>query len=348
MPFRPIENVFELHRGAGGRLLVVFSAANAGSFTFFKATRQMRPDRLHIRDPFGTAWYQNGLADGETLADIETRIAEVARDYREIWMLGSSMGGYAALYFGARLGARRVLAIAPQLIVDPRFARGPGRGVTVHTPDISGLVRAATRTRFTILFGSFDLIDAYNIAQLYKDDPAPDHCRVLQYANEDHMLPVRIDRAVGLRRYFSAILSRDEVPDIGIPCTTGPPLSAERLAVLQGYIAPCLERDHKSAHAHLAAALQDNPDWTALEYLMLDSGFHGRPDLHRALLPRAQALSDTYPEAIDFAFLAARLAEQTGDARAARAALRRVFAVRSGHRAATQLLARLEAQETTG
>ncbi|MFP3422503.1 hypothetical protein R0K19_24340, partial [Bacillus sp. SIMBA_161] len=86
-----------------------------------------------------------------------------------------------ALYFGARVKAQRVLAIAPQILVDSRFSRGPRSGVKVQTPDITELVRQAKGTSFTIVFGSFDLIDTYNISRLYDGQDMPLNIRVLQY-----------------------------------------------------------------------------------------------------------------------------------------------------------------------
>lgn len=340
-----IENVFELHRTGDApshRLLVVFAAANANSFTFFKATQEMGTDKLYIRDPNGNAWYQKGLAEGETITDIERRIAAVARDYREIWMLGSSMGGYAALYLGARLQARRVLAIAPQVVLDHRFARGPRKGVPIHTPDIARDVLQARRTQFTIVFGSFDLIDIYNISLLYRGNHVPMHFRVLQYDDEDHMLPIRLQQACGLKNYFQSVLSHNRIPQVGMTYREGRPLDDDRLAILESYVESYLKRDYRSGYDTLSPCFETHPDWPAAHYLALECGFHGEVCDPALLLAQAETLSDRYPEAIEFAFLVAQLAEKAGKEEIARAALRRVFSIRMQHRAARRLLERLD------
>ena len=338
-----IPNVFEHHQvgdAPSQRLLVVFSAANASSFTFFRSTEELRPDRLHIRDPDGNAWYQNGLAEGETLHDIEARIAEVAKNYREVWMVGSSMGGYAALYFGTRLQAQRVLAIAPQILVDSRFSRGPRAGVKVHTPDIAAQVRAATRTQCTIVFGSFDLIDTYNIAHLYEGDHMPLHIRVLQYEGQDHMLPVRLEDECTLKRYFQQILVKTTVPQLSIPYREGRPLDDTRLAVLRRYIGYMLKKDFVSAYADLKDDCMAFPDWHALHYYWLLSGFRaGVPP--RNLKASACALSDLNPGAIDFAFLAAQCCEGSGDVEGTYGYLDRVFGIRRSHPPGRKMLERL-------
>lgn len=342
-----IENVFELHEGTASskrRLLVVFSAANAPKFTFFKSTEKMRPDRLHIRDPEGNAWYQNGLREGETLHDIETRLAEVAKDYREVWMIGSSMGAYAALYFGARIGAQRVLAIAPQILVDSRFSRGPRSGVKVQTPDIADLVRNARSTSFTIVFGSFDLIDTYNISRLYCGDDMPLHIRVLQYEGQDHMLPVRLEEECTLMRYFQMILSKTTVPRLSIPYSEGDPLDPDRLQVLSRYVDYMLAKDFRGAYEGLEEACASYPDWHAMHYYRLLSGFRGEID-PAVLREPACHLSELHPGAIDFAYLAAQCCEETGDVEAARSYLERVFSIRRSHPPGRKMLERLDAAE---
>jgi len=344
-----IDNVFELHKTGAEvptqRLLVVFSAANASSFTFFKSTEQMRPDRLHIRDPEGNAWYQNGLREGECLDDIEARIAEVARGYREVWMIGSSMGGYAALYFGARIGAQRVLAIAPQILVDSRFSRGPRAGVKIQTPDITDLVRQAKKTSFTIVFGSFDLIDTYNISRLYCSDDMPLHIRVLQYEGQDHMLPVRLEDECTLTRYFQMILSKASVPRISIPYHEGEPLEPDRLQILSRYVDYMLDKDFLGAYEGVAEACAAYPDWHAMQYYRLMGGFRGEVD-PAVLRESACDLSDLHPGAIDFAYLAAQCCEGTDDAEAARSYLERVFSIRRAHPPGRKMLERLNALAT--
>ncbi len=341
-----IPNVFEHHQineTPSHCLLVVFSAANASGFTFFRSTEELEPDRLHIRDPEGNAWYQNGLSEGECLDDIEARIAEVAKNYREVWMIGSSMGGYAALYFGARLKAKRVLAVAPQIIVGSRFSRGPRSDVAVQTPNIADLVRGATTTQYTIIFGSFDLIDTYNIAQLYTEDSMPLHIRVLQYEGQDHMLPVRLEQEYTLKRYFEMILTKGSVPQISIPYQEGRPLDEDKLSVLERYVRYLVKKDFIGSYTELQAECLRFPDWHALHYYWLLSGY--RAGIPPADLKEAACnVSERHPGAIDFAFLAAQCCEGTADIETARFYLNRVFSIRKSHPAGRKMLERLDAQ----
>ena len=345
-----IENVFELHRRSdtpSHRLLVVFSAANASSFTFFKAVKDMQPDRLHIRDPFGNAWYQNGLAEGEDLAAITDRIAAIAADYKEVWMIGSSMGAYAALYFGPLVKARHVLAIAPQILVDSKFSRGPRSAINIQTPSIVDHVLAAKRTQCTIIFGSFDLVDAYNISQIYKGDSLPLHVRVIQYLGQDHMLPIQLDQDHTLKRYFQLILSHNSLPLTGAPFSEGRPLPKDHLAVLHEYIQLTLQDRQAEAYEMVRATIAKPAfaDWDPLLYYGLRSGYLAGGRVAE-ITPLACALSDRHPSAIDFAFLAAQCCEELADKSTTQRYLDRVFEVRKSHPAGRKMQTRLLAESS--
>jgi tetratricopeptide (TPR) repeat protein len=71
-------------------------------------------DAIHVvtRD---NRWYQYAELDAALAA-----VADEAQAYSRIFTYGSSMGGYAALRFAHRLGARAAIAISPQFSLDPR------------------------------------------------------------------------------------------------------------------------------------------------------------------------------------------------------------------------------------
>lgn len=74
-----------------------------------------------VKDPT-RSWYHRGVADGDTsgfdgvLGVLQAEI-DLVRP-REIVMIGSSMGGYAAIRAGLALKARVVLAFSPQVLLD--------------------------------------------------------------------------------------------------------------------------------------------------------------------------------------------------------------------------------------
>ena len=89
-------------------------------FEFFGLTSGLDVDKLYVRD-HGQAWYQAGLpgvaSNLGAIADyLRDTIAEA--DARRVVMVGNSMGGYAAMVFGALVGADVVHSFAPQSFVD--------------------------------------------------------------------------------------------------------------------------------------------------------------------------------------------------------------------------------------
>lgn len=91
---------FFLHEQRGSRkLLVVFSAASAKSFTGYKLVQPLDMDLLFVRDP-ARSWY-HGDTEGHWngAAEMAEKVGGVARKYdrENVYLFGSSMGGYAAL-----------------------------------------------------------------------------------------------------------------------------------------------------------------------------------------------------------------------------------------------------------
>ena len=89
-------------------------------FEFLSLTTDLGSQRLFVRD-LEQSWYHRGLPGlGATIEEMgdsleaEVRVRGIAR----VITAGVSAGGYAALLFGAMIGAERVLAFGPQTTVD--------------------------------------------------------------------------------------------------------------------------------------------------------------------------------------------------------------------------------------
>jgi hypothetical protein len=116
---RPEGNIL-FDAGRGDVLLVAFSGhwgqLAVPVFEFASAIAGLPAGRLLLREPHH-AWYHRGLP--EAGPDIDAVHGLLARHIeavqpRAIVTLGASAGGYAALLFGALLGADEVHAFAPQ------------------------------------------------------------------------------------------------------------------------------------------------------------------------------------------------------------------------------------------
>lgn len=106
---QPAERLFVAFTGIKGALGGV-------PFEFVKSLQRLDGAALYVRD-LGPHWYQDD-GDAEQILTAITQAVEKVRPSRLI-CLGNSMGGFGALYFGARANAHSILAFAPQTAIDP-------------------------------------------------------------------------------------------------------------------------------------------------------------------------------------------------------------------------------------
>ena len=88
---------------------------------FFKSIEKEHCNIIFVKDFFQN-WYQNGVMGlshnlPETVTALQKIIPSSTTNLRT---LGTSSGGFAAIYFGACLGADRIVAFGPQTKVKPR------------------------------------------------------------------------------------------------------------------------------------------------------------------------------------------------------------------------------------
>jgi hypothetical protein len=88
-------------------------------FEFFRFLSELDVKRTFLRD-HEQAWYQLGVRGAaSSFAGIERHLRDLlgAERLRHAIFTGGSAGGFAALYFGSRLGVAQVHAFAPQTYV---------------------------------------------------------------------------------------------------------------------------------------------------------------------------------------------------------------------------------------
>lgn len=113
----------------GGKSLVISltsygnDGAPAGGFEWEGVTAPLSSHRIFMRDQF-QHWYLGPILDfsksyADTLAQIRLFISENNID--RVGLIGSSMGGFAAMKLGSDLSADLVLAFAPQTCLVPAW-----------------------------------------------------------------------------------------------------------------------------------------------------------------------------------------------------------------------------------
>lgn len=100
-------------------------------FEFYKASAILEEHKMFVRD-FNQNWYQTGLPDVtndlcSTAEFIKNEIKQI--NPRKVFLVGNSMGGYAAILFSKLIYQGQVIAFAPQTFISPflRFIHGDHR-----------------------------------------------------------------------------------------------------------------------------------------------------------------------------------------------------------------------------
>ncbi len=97
-------------------------------FNFMHSLAGVEANVVFIRDPRRT-WYNGPIEGlGQSAGEIAGRIRGLAAEAGggDLYLLGTSSGGFAALAFAGLLGAKRVLAFAPQTTIDTHYLRSLG------------------------------------------------------------------------------------------------------------------------------------------------------------------------------------------------------------------------------
>ncbi len=166
-------------------VMIAFGGIKLGlgmpTFEFFQLARGVPAHKLFFRDVH-QAWYHRGLPGvGARIEKIATFIrAEIASmGATRIAVFGNSMGGYAALLFGALVGAHEVHAFAPQTFLSPwslirhrdfRWKRDIWRVYFSSDRsaylDLREALRSANGTQFHVHFSAMNKLDAIHAHHL--------------------------------------------------------------------------------------------------------------------------------------------------------------------------------------
>jgi hypothetical protein len=97
-------------------------------FEFLSMSAELDVKRIFVRD-LSACWYHRGVAgQGPDVISLAGALKnEVGKHgVRHLVTTGNSAGGYAALLFGALIGAHEVLAFTPQTVLDLRTLHSAG------------------------------------------------------------------------------------------------------------------------------------------------------------------------------------------------------------------------------
>lgn len=205
----------ERRAAAGGRTIVAFSTIHMrpGHFSFYRQTDHLADvNRVFVSD-LTDGWYQAGIPGlGARIDDVASGLRTILEDLESatVYTTGFSMGGYAALLFGALLKARRTVAFGAETYLKLPHSRSDGfMGDRASDPayiDLRPFLAAGDYTTDAILFcGEFDVVDQHS-ARRVGDLP---RLRVQSVADTEHGVPAFFDRSGSLRALFSGLVAED-------------------------------------------------------------------------------------------------------------------------------------------
>lgn len=190
-------------------LFIVFSSRDQRTikfFTFFKTFQKLDVDTLFIKSSQNT-WYHSGITDDkkENLADVFTEIIKQVLLYaktkkiNKIYVVGSSMGGYAALLFGHLVNTLfidnniylEIISISPETVLflpNSRSIEHENFNDIVPPQFIDITLLKYYANRITIYFGEFDLVDVYS-ALKFKSFNKTKHVKLYSITDGSHLIP---------------------------------------------------------------------------------------------------------------------------------------------------------------
>ena len=200
LPVYPTElssNSHHFFLSSGSKKLIIFFAAQdmkPGKYNFFQMGKEIDENLLFVND-LSNQWYQNGIDSlGETFEETINVIQQWIKHLNidEVYTLGTSMGGYAAIMYGVHLNAN-ILSFAPEIILKTPYSRSKKKirdKTKIHYPNLEEIIKGYTKP-ITVICGESDVLDIYFAGLLTPTKTL----QVITIKGADHYIPMFLTRA---------------------------------------------------------------------------------------------------------------------------------------------------------
>ena len=196
------------------KLVLLFSAMNmkAGQFNYKQAGRTLDENVIFLNDT-SNQWYQEGI---ESLGDTFKTTIETIKQWikvlniEEVYTIGTSMGGYAAIQYGIHLNAK-ILSFATRTILNTPHSKSKSKikpSTQIICNDLRTIVNDSKEDIF-LLCGESDPQDVFS-ASLLKDYKK---VKLISLKGVDHYVPTALARDHALFNIFNTFVKNGE-PDI--------------------------------------------------------------------------------------------------------------------------------------
>lgn len=288
-------------------VLLLFSAraVERGKFTFWKLAQRLPVNVILIND-YSNGWYLKGTpefsSESEFLDFLTARIAHITQGTGRLFCMGSSMGAYATLKYGALLHADKMLAMGPESELCLPLGRSVStvKGVSAGTCDISGMPYKEG-AEILIFSGNNDIVDFY-CACRFKEKT--ENARIVLINNETHVVAKYLEREFGLVNVAQDFFLNNDT-DFLARIEAGPVPDAETARDVRLFNEELTKKnvamEYRTSIEKVAAAA---PRWSMIQYFLgmircqdrdleaanaaFELALMSQPDLGRARLKLAQ------------------------------------------------------------
>ncbi|WP_306004597.1 alpha/beta fold hydrolase [Aquicoccus porphyridii] len=258
----------------GASRLVIFFAAKDLSFdrfNFFQLGRELPEHRMFVNNG-SNEWYQSGLPG--LGADVSECVAmlqawQAALGAVEICTVGTSMGAYGAIQYGAALGAR-VLAFASESRLGMPHSRS-AQHYEASTPPVYPDLRPAltkSTTDVTLFVGERDPVDLSAASEL----AAIPGVRAYSLVGCAHVVPTFLSRRSRLGPLLRAFVAGEALPDL--PAIGSALETPEYVTAVRDAHQAAQTREWQQAETAARRALHLLPFGEAAEFLLGQALLH--------------------------------------------------------------------------
>lgn len=195
-------------------LAIIFSTVGVkpGYFTFYKSMLNIPVHKLHLTDPH-SEWFQDGIPGfGKTVEETVESIKALQESIgaKEIVTIGSSMGGYGALLYGALLNCR-VLSFGARVQLGTPGSQSfhlAKKGYSFKYKDLTNLIEQSS-SNILLYQGETDYNDmlaAYDIGQL-------SNVNCVSIKGVAHATPVFLNQKYGIAKVIQTFVDKEPIVD---------------------------------------------------------------------------------------------------------------------------------------
>ncbi|MDQ0857206.1 tetratricopeptide repeat protein [Bacillus sp. V2I10] len=199
------------HKGSS-QLLLIFSSVNIEprKFVFYKNTIDLPVHKLYLNDS-NNGWFQSGVEGlGDSIDKTVDSILKLKEKLgvSEILTLGSSMGAYAALLYGAKLNAR-ALCFGAEVVLGLPGSRANiymPKGSPIYYNDIRNLIKE-TKIKVTLYAGEADQNDITAAKHLY----GLPNVNCITIRGIAHKTPLFLEKKFGIKEVINRFILNDPI-----------------------------------------------------------------------------------------------------------------------------------------